>query len=79
MRIQKWTDNKIKATVHRVIGYGKERYSIPFFFEPSVKSYIKPIENLNINSFEPFYYGDWLWEVTTKFIEQSGIKHLRKN
>ena len=76
---QKWTDNKIKATVHRVIGYGKERYSIPFFFEPSVKSYIKPIENLNKNSFEPFYYGDWLWEVTTKFIEQSGIKHLRKN
>ena len=27
---------KIKATVHRVIGYGEERYSIPFFFEPSI-------------------------------------------
>ena len=50
-----------------------------FFFEPSIDSFIKPINELGgIDSFKPFFYGDWLWEVTTQFIEQSGIKHLRK-
>ena len=77
--LEQWSNNKIKATVHRVVGYGNERFSIPFFFEPSIKSYIKPIKELgSSNSFKPFFYGDWLWEVTTQFIEQSGIKHLRK-
>ena len=77
--LEQWSNYKIKATVHRVIGYGQERYSIPFFFEPSIDSYIKPIDELGeVDSFKPFFYGDWLWEVTTQFIEQSGIKHLRK-
>ena len=50
-----------------------------FFFEPSIHSFIKPIDELGeVDSFKPFFYGDWLWEVTTQFIEQSGIKHLRK-
>ena len=29
--LEQWSNYKIKATVHRVIGYGKERFSIPFF------------------------------------------------
>ena len=29
--LEQWSNYKIKATVHRVIGYGQERYSIPFF------------------------------------------------
>ena len=54
--------------------------SLYHFFEPSIDSFIKPIDALGeIDSFKPFFYGDWLWEVTTQFIEQSGIKHLRKN
>ena len=78
--LEQWSNYKIKATVHRVIGYGQERYSIPFFFEPSIDSYIKPIDELGeVGNFKPFFYGDWLWEVTTQFIEQSGIKHLRKS
>ena len=47
--LEKWSNNKIKATVHRVIGYGNERFSIPFFFEPSIKSYIKPIKELGLH------------------------------
>lgn len=76
--LQKWTRKKIVATLHRVIGSGKERFSIPFFLEPSVDSHIKPIKNSKEYLFDPFLYGDFLWEVTTKFIEQNGIKHLRK-
>jgi hypothetical protein len=28
--------------------------------------------------FEPFYFGDHLWETTTRFVEQRGIAHLRR-
>ena len=76
--LQKWTSGKILATTHRVIGYGVERFSIPFFLEPSVESLIKPLHKGINNNFKPFYYGDYLWDVTTRFVEQKGIKHLRK-
>ena len=75
--LEQWTENKIKATIHRVIGYGQERFSIPFFFEPGINTVIKPINNSK--SFQPFLYGDWLWDVTTNFVEQNGIRHLRKS
>jgi hypothetical protein len=29
-------------------------------------------------AFEPFLYGDYLWEAATNFVEMSGIKHLRQ-
>ena len=76
--LQKWTGQKIVATLHRVIGSGKERFSIPFFLEPSVDCLIKPLEKKKNCDFDPLLYGDFLWEVTTEFIEQKGIKHLRK-
>jgi isopenicillin N synthase-like dioxygenase len=59
-----------------VVGSGAERFSIPFFYEPSVDAVIAPL-GLG-ESFEPVAYGDHLWEATTKFIEQRGIAHLRK-
>ena len=41
-----WSDNRIKATPHRVISGNKERYSIPFFFNPQYDTVIS--ENKNI-------------------------------
>ncbi|KIX03482.1 uncharacterized protein Z518_07035 [Rhinocladiella mackenziei CBS 650.93] len=39
------TNNRYAATVHRVIHRGSEpRVSIPFFFEPSLSSKVKPLE-----------------------------------
>ena len=32
--LQRISDNKIKATMHRVVDIGIERYSCPFFFDP---------------------------------------------
>jgi len=29
-------------------------------------------------SFEPFFYGDYLWAATTKFVEFKGLEGLRK-
>ena len=74
--LERWTGGKVRATKHRVVGSGAERFSIPFFYEPAVDAVIAPL-GLG-DSFEPVAYGDHLWEATTQFIEQRGIAHLRK-
>ena len=40
--LQKISGERIKATMHRVLDIGKERYSSPFFFEPKFSSRIAP-------------------------------------
>lgn len=74
--LERWTGGRVRATRHRVVGTGAERFSIPFFYEPAVDAVIAPL-GLG-ESFAPVAYGDHLWEATTKFIEQRGIAHLRK-
>ncbi|MCK0101455.1 2OG-Fe(II) oxygenase family protein [Pseudohalocynthiibacter sp. F2068] len=75
--LQRWTGGAIKATIHRVIGNGQRRYSVPFFFEPSINTVIAPLEGCG-EPFAPVLYGDHLWEATTGFVEQKGIAHLRQ-
>lgn len=76
--LARWTGGRVRATLHRVIGNNRERYSIPFFFEPSVDAVISPLPLDGAEPFEPVSYGDHLWEATTKFVEQAGIAHLRQ-
>jgi isopenicillin N synthase-like dioxygenase len=76
--IQRWTDGRVRATLHRVIAPGRERFSIPFFYEPRVDAEIAPLPIVGASAFEPFLYGDYLWEATTNFVEQKGIRHLRE-
>lgn len=75
--LERWTDGRIRATLHRIWGRGEERFSIPFFFEPSIAAVIRPLPLSGATPFEPFVYGDYLWEVTTKFPEQAGLEALR--
>ena len=75
--LERWTGGRIRATVHRVLGSGQERYSIPFFHEARVDAVIAPLPLPGAEPFEPFLFGDHLWEATTKFAEQRGIAHLR--
>jgi isopenicillin N synthase-like dioxygenase len=76
--LERWTGGLIRATVHRVLGPGEERYSIPFFYEARVDAVIAPLPLAGAPPFERFSYGDHLWEATTQFVEQKGIKHLRR-
>jgi isopenicillin N synthase-like dioxygenase len=75
--LELWTGGLIRATLHRVLGMGRERYSIPFFYEARPDAVIAPLPLNGAQPFDPFYFGDHLWEVTTKFVEQKGIAHLR--
>ena len=61
---------RFKATRHRVVDYGKERYSVPFFLEPGYYSeigrYAKENRPQNVeqdvqcSEDEPIQYGPWL-------------------
>jgi len=76
--LERWTGGRIRATEHRVLSPGRVRYSIPFFYEPRVDAVIAPLPLDGVAPFEPFYFGDHLWETTTRFVEQRGIAHLRR-
>ena len=41
-----WSKKQIKATPHRVIGGNKERFSIPFFFNPQYDTVISEDKNI---------------------------------
>ncbi|MEO7939603.1 MAG: 2OG-Fe(II) oxygenase family protein [Burkholderiaceae bacterium] len=75
--LELWTGGLIRATRHRVLGTGRERYSIPFFHEARPDAVIAPLALPGMQPFEPFYFGDHLWEVASRFVEQKGIGHLR--
>jgi isopenicillin N synthase-like dioxygenase len=75
--LERWCNGRIKATEHRVVGSGRERMSIPFFYEARVDAKIAPLPLDDRDSFEPFLYGDHLWSTTTKFVEFQGMEELR--
>jgi isopenicillin N synthase-like dioxygenase len=75
--LARWTGGRVRATQHRVLSSGGERFSIPFFFEPRPNTMIAPLPLPGIESFEPFQFGDHLWATTTKFPENYGLGHLR--
>jgi isopenicillin N synthase-like dioxygenase len=76
--LERWCGGRIKATEHRVIGNGHERMSIPFFYEARADAEIRPLPGDGLATFEPFFYGDYLWATTTQFIEFKGMESLRK-
>ena len=76
--LERWCAGRIKATEHRVIGTGKERMSIPFFYEARADAEIRPLPMDAAAAFAPFFYGDYLWATTTQFVEFKGMESLRK-
>ncbi|MEQ1874384.1 MAG: 2OG-Fe(II) oxygenase family protein [Ilumatobacteraceae bacterium] len=63
--LHQWSNGVLRATPHRVINRsGRERYSVPFFFDPNVATEIAPlpscIEPQTPARFEPLIFGDYL-------------------
>ncbi len=65
--VQVWTNDRYRATLHRVLAsVEKERYSLPFFFNPSYESNYTPLEELTNETSPPKYrsinWGEFRWQ-----------------
>jgi isopenicillin N synthase-like dioxygenase len=75
--LERWCAGRIRATEHRVVGIGKERYSVPFFYEARADAEISPLPLDDPKSFDPFLYGDYLWARIVGFVEFRGMDAMR--
>lgn len=76
--LEQWSAGRIRATEHRVLGSGRERFSIPFFYEARADAIIAPLPQDPQELFTPFEYGDFLWQRVTSFVEFRGMERERR-
>ena len=64
---------KVKATKHRVIETGGDRYSFPFFFEPGFSAMVPrslpSCSDESSSEIQYIQYGPWLMENMKKYAE----------
>ncbi len=59
--LHRMSNGRLLSTPHRVINAtGRERYSVPFFFDPHVTTTIAPLRGTGDPRFEPLNFGDFL-------------------
>ena len=59
--LHRMSNGRLLSTPHRVINRtGRERYSIPFFFDPHVSTDIAPLPGTGSPRFSPINFGDFL-------------------
>lgn len=63
--LHRWSNGRLLSTPHRVTNRtGRERYSVPFFFDPHVDTVIAPLPSCTSPGdparFEPLVFGDFL-------------------
>lgn len=59
--LHRWSNGRLRSTPHRVTNRsGRERYSIPFFYDPAVTTVIAPLPNLGEPAFEPLAFDVFL-------------------
>lgn len=80
--ISRITDYKLKATKHRVLDIGVERFSSPFFFEPhygaKIPNNILVSEANDVSGSESeFIYGDWLIDKIREFGEYKDFQKIK--
>jgi isopenicillin N synthase-like dioxygenase len=75
--LEQWSAGRIRATEHRVLGSGLERFSIPFFYEARADATIAPLGVDRPDLFTPFKYGDFLWRRLASFVEFRGLERER--
>jgi isopenicillin N synthase-like dioxygenase len=55
--LEAWTNGVYKATLHRVVNHGRERYSIPYFAAADQDAVVGPLPQF-VTSDRPAGYGE---------------------
>jgi len=76
--LHRWSNGRLLSTPHRVLNpSGRERYSIPFFFDPHVETTIEPLASCvptpDGARFEPIEFGDEVRRQLTATYEQHRV------
>lgn len=59
--LHRMSNGKLRSTPHRVINRsGRERLSVPFFYDPHVSADLRPLEGTGAPVFAPVNFGDFL-------------------
>ena len=59
--LHRLSNGRLLSTPHRVINTtGRERYSVPFFYDPHVSTEIAPLSGTGIPRFDPMNFGEFL-------------------
>jgi isopenicillin N synthase-like dioxygenase len=74
--IQVWSNDKYESAEHRVsVNSSKDRFSIPFFFNPASHTNVKPLEEL-VDEKNPARYDEYNWGEFFKTRKDSNYKKL---
>ncbi|CAI9104398.1 OLC1v1003060C1 [Oldenlandia corymbosa var. corymbosa] len=74
--IQVWSNDKYESVDHRVmVNSDKERFSVPFFFNPAHYTWVQPLEEL-INEESPSKYKAYNWGKFFATKKHSNFKKL---
>ena len=65
--VQVWSNDRYEAPVHRVLASGnRDRYSLPFFYNPSYNSVYEPLDVLTNEAspprYKPINWGEFRWK-----------------
>ncbi|KAK6159402.1 hypothetical protein DH2020_006716 [Rehmannia glutinosa] len=73
--IQVWSNEKYESVEHRVkVNLEKERFSVPFFFNPAFYTMVEPLEEL-VNKQNPSKYKPYSWG---KFFTTRKLSNYKK-
>ena len=75
--LEGWTNGRFKATQHRVVNTGKERYSMPLFFAADYHTVVEPLPAFVSADNPPKYNRIVAGDHLASFVI-AGAKHLRK-
>ncbi len=76
--LERWSNGRIRATEHRVVGAGEERFSVAYFHEARADAVIAPLPIDPPDAFAPFVFGDYLWSTITQYVEFRGMEAIRR-